>query len=65
MFKLGKPAELWRQLTDEPDLWEGEHGVLINTAALLERETFSDVTRVAVTSFDSAERPHRSRDGAA
>ncbi|CAN5810678.1 hypothetical protein BH24DEI2_BH24DEI2_11150 [soil metagenome] len=53
MFLAGKPTELWRQLPDEPNLWEGEHGVLINTAALRERETFLDVTRVAATSFDT------------
>lgn len=53
MFLAGKPTELWRQLPDEPDLWEGEHGVLINTAALRERETFLKVTRVASTSFDA------------
>ena len=41
MFVLGKPTE-WRQLPSAPDLWEGDHGVLINTAALRERETFLD-----------------------
>ena len=53
MFTLGKQTELWRQLPDEPDLWEGEHGVLINTAALLERETFFDVTRITAADFNS------------
>lgn len=53
----GNPTELWRQLPDEPDLWHGEHGVLINTAALLEREAFFEVTRIAAAEFGPSETP--------
>ncbi len=47
MFMSSRPTEQWRQLPGEPDLWQGDHGVLINTAALREREAFFEVTRVA------------------
>ncbi len=57
MFLSGKPTELWRQLPSEPDLWEGEHGVLINTAALRAREAFFEVARVAATDLSSSEIP--------
>ena len=56
MFLASKPSE-WRQLPGEPDLWQGEHGVLINTAALREREAFFEVTRVAATDFNPSETP--------
>lgn len=39
-----KPSEAWYQLED--DLWRGAKDVLINTAALREREMYFDVIRV-------------------
>ena len=39
-------TEIWIQDTQNPDLWHGNYGVMINTAALDERQAFFDVTRV-------------------
>lgn len=41
-----KPAEIWFRHPVESDLWIGENGVLINSAALIERETYYDVARL-------------------
>lgn len=39
--------EVWYQLASNPTLWEGEGGLIVNTAALDEREAYFEVTRVA------------------
>lgn len=39
--------EVWYQVASDPDLWEGDGGLLINTAALRERESYFEVTCVA------------------
>ena len=39
--------EAWYQLASNPDLWEGAGGLIVNTAALEEREAYFEVTRVA------------------
>ena len=41
-----KPVETWRQHPAEPGLWIGEQGLLVNTAALVERERYYNVVRV-------------------
>ena len=41
-----KPNESWRQHPAEPDLWIGDNGLLVNTAALAEREHYYHVTRI-------------------
>ena len=38
--------ETWYQLASNPDLWEGASGLIINTAALQEREAYFEVTRI-------------------
>jgi hypothetical protein len=40
-------TEIWIQDVENPDLWHGKHGVMINTAALSEREAFFEVTRIS------------------
>ena len=45
VYKVG---EVWYQDGLEPDLWHHDKGLMINTAALDEREAFFEVTRVAV-----------------
>jgi hypothetical protein len=42
-----KATETWYQDVENRDLWFGEHGVMVNTAALSEREFYYDVIRVA------------------
>lgn len=42
-----KTSEVWYQDTLEQDLWHNDKGLLVNTAALQEREAFFEVTRVA------------------
>ena len=39
--------ETWYQLASNPDLWEGNNSLLVNTAALQEREAYFEVTRVS------------------
>lgn len=39
-------SEVWYQDTQDRDLWSNENGLLVNTAALNEREVYFDVTRV-------------------
>jgi hypothetical protein len=41
-----KVTEVWYQDVEDSDLWFGEHGVMVNTAALEEREFYYDVIRV-------------------
>ncbi len=41
-----KNAELWYQDPEDSNLWHGKHGVIINTAALNEREFYYSVIRV-------------------
>lgn len=40
-------TEIWTQDTENPDLWHGNYGVMINTAALNEREAYFDVIRIS------------------
>jgi hypothetical protein len=46
-----KHSEVWQQDTQNPDLWHGPNGVMINTAALNEREFYYDVLRVRMQPF--------------
>ena len=39
-------TEIWTQDIQDPDLWHGNYGVMVNTAALDEREVYFDITRV-------------------
>jgi hypothetical protein len=41
-----KATEVWYQDAEDSDLWFGEHGVIVNTAALAEREFYYEVIRV-------------------
>jgi hypothetical protein len=49
-MKNHKDPEVWCQDTDNADLWHGQHGVIVNTAALAEREFYYHVIRI---------KPHR------
>jgi hypothetical protein len=42
-----KNTEVWYQDPEDGNLWHGTHGVIVNTAALLEREFFYNIERVA------------------
>ncbi len=44
-----KPVETWRQLPGDPDLWHHHNGVIVNSAALAEREYFYTVIRIGLT----------------
>ncbi|MGL4611664.1 MAG: hypothetical protein ACRCYY_18630 [Trueperaceae bacterium] len=41
-----KVTEMWYQDIEDSDLWFGEHGVILNTAALDEREVYFEIIRV-------------------
>ncbi len=41
-----KKTEVWYQDPEDGNLWHGTHGVIVNTAALVEREFFYNVERV-------------------
>lgn len=43
-----KVSEVWYQDKENPDLWHGKHGVIVNTAALNEREFYFDIIRITV-----------------
>ena len=43
---LVKQIECWQQDPDAPDLWHGDAGVILNTAALEERAFYFEVVRV-------------------
>jgi hypothetical protein len=40
-------SELWYQDPQDSNLWHGKHGVIINTAALNEREFYYSVVRIS------------------
>ena len=42
---ITKPHETWHQFSSQPELWETDSGLIINTAALEEREAYFEVTR--------------------
>ncbi len=48
MNQVSYKSEVWYQDALEADLWHNDKGLLVNTAALDEREAFFEVTRVAV-----------------
>ena len=48
MKQVYKVSEIWYQDALESDLWHNDKGLIVNTAALNERETFFEVTRVAL-----------------
>jgi hypothetical protein len=41
-----KTSEVWYQDTENVDMWHGKHGVIVNTAALNEREFYYDIIRI-------------------
>jgi hypothetical protein len=43
-----KTSEVWYQDREDSELWHGKHGVIINTAALNEREFYYDIIRITV-----------------
>jgi hypothetical protein len=49
-----KPAEFWVRDAHDPDLWHGPKGVMVNGAALREREAYYRVVR-----RDSPDTPQR------
>lgn len=46
--------EVWRQIPEDPDLWLGEHGVLVNTAALEERSLYASIVRLPLLPASSS-----------
>gem|GEM_PF-4060356 len=44
-----KPLEVWRQDSGDPELWHHANGLIINTAALVERETYFNIVRIRAT----------------
>ena len=42
-----KASEIWYQDLEDTHLWRGKHGILLNTAALNEREFYYTVIRIA------------------
>ena len=41
-----KPAEVWQQDPSDADFWHGPNGIIVNTAALKEREFYVDIVYV-------------------
>jgi hypothetical protein len=46
-----KNTEVWQQDPEDGNLWHGQHGVIVNTAALIEREFFYNIERVPAQSY--------------
>ena len=44
-----RPLETWHQDPADADLWHGAAGVILNSAALQERESYFEVVRVRTT----------------
>ncbi len=40
-----RPVEIWTRDPEDKDLWHGAHGVIVNTAALEEREHYFSIQR--------------------
>lgn len=43
-----KPIEVWQQDLQDHHLWHGENGVMVNEAALKDREFYFDIVRVSI-----------------
>lgn len=52
-----KVNEVWYQDPEDPDLWRGEHGVIVNTSALNEREFYYEIIRVTARAAYYEEHP--------
>jgi hypothetical protein len=48
-----KKSEVWYQDPEDGNLWHGTHGVIVNTAALVEREFFYNIERVTAPGSSS------------
>jgi hypothetical protein len=59
--KALKHTEIWYQDLEDGNLWHGTHGVIVNTAALTEREFFYNIQRV----YAHAKATGRSRNAVA
>ena len=51
-------TETWYQDTEDTNLWHGNHGVIVNTAALEERTFYFDIIRVPASSAAQQERDY-------
>ena len=51
-----KTSEVWYQDLEDANMWHGKHGVIINTAALNEREFYFDIIRITHQPSYSKER---------
>ena len=54
--KANMQQEIWRQDVTNFDLWHGAKGVIVNTAALDERESYFDIFRVRSQPIKRSER---------
>jgi hypothetical protein len=54
--KALKNTEVWYQDPEDSNLWHGTHGVIVNTAALIEREFFYNIERVPFRGLKSSRR---------
>ena len=53
MFKMTHlTTEIWQQDNQDHDLWHNNHGVIVNTPALIEREAYFDVVRVPASALN-------------
>lgn len=41
-----RAVEVWHQLPEDPDLWHGPHGVIVNSAALEQRKLSFALIRI-------------------
>ena len=41
-----KDSEVWYQDREDRDYWHGEHGLIVNTAALNERDFYYAIVRI-------------------
>ena len=46
-----KTIEVWHQDNQNQDLWHGHNSVMVNTAALKEREAYVDIVCIPSASF--------------
>jgi hypothetical protein len=48
-----KPLEVWRQDHQIPDLWHSKDNLMVNSAALSEREFYFELVRIPSSDFVS------------
>lgn len=50
--QVEKPSEVWTRDPEDPDLWHAPSGLMLNSAALAERESYFRIERRLPTALE-------------